>query len=437
MRLVKSAFTRIDGVLHGEGLSLERVAERFGTPCWVYSKRMIVEAWQAYDRAFGDHPHLVCYAVKANGNLALLQLLAAEGAGFDIVSGGELARVLAAGADPAKVVFSGVVKTAAEMADAIARGIRCFNVESAGELEALSGIATAAGRSVEIALRVNPDIGVDTHPYIATGLSEHKFGVPIAQARELYRRAAVLPGLDPRGIACHIGSQIVDLDAFERAADALVGLARELRGDGLRIRHLDLGGGLGLGSAARPSPGIAAYVERLRRRVSAADDGAGLTILIEPGRSIVADAGVLLTRVHYLKDNGARHFALVDAGMNDLIRPALYGAEQPIEIVREVAGRRTLTCDVVGPVCESADFLGRGRRLAVAAGDLLAVGEAGAYGASMSSQYNARPRAAEVLLDAGRALLVRERERYEDLMRGEHLLSAAPAAAVGDAGDGR
>jgi diaminopimelate decarboxylase len=427
MGLVDSTLERRDGVLHFDGASLADIAAAHGTPCWVYSKRMILDAWQAYDRAFGEHPHQVCYAVKANGNLAILALLAEAGAGFDIVSGGELARVLAAGADPGRVVFSGVGKRSDEIHEALAHDIACFNVESVGELERLADAAAAAGRRARVSVRVNPDIDVDTHPYIATGLTEHKFGLPMREAMALYRRAGAIPDLEVVGVACHIGSQIVELDPFARAARALLDFARELRGEGLHIRHLDLGGGLGLGSEGRPSPGIAAYVACLLDIVRS--DDRSLDITIEPGRSIVADAGVLLTRVQYLKDNGEKHFALVDAGMNDLIRPALYDAYQPIWNVGPRDGDDGAdTYDVVGPVCESADFLARGRPLNLAPGDLLAVGEAGAYGACMGSNYNARPRGAEVLVDDGVVELVRERESYADLMRGERI-PGRPAAA--------
>jgi diaminopimelate decarboxylase len=428
MALVRSTYERRRGVLHVEGVPLDEVAAAHGTPCWVYSQAMILDAFHAYQRAFAGRPHRICYAVKANGNLAILEALARAGAGFDIVSGGELARVLAAGADPSRVVFSGVAKSTQEMFTALEHGIACFNVESEGELDRLASVAAAAGRTATIALRVNPDIDVDTHPYIATGLREHKFGIPIGAARALYRRAAGMPGIAVDGIACHVGSQLTSLDVFERAARALLSLAGELAQDGIAVSHLDLGGGLGLGDPQSPSPGIDAYVRRLIDTLDEAGDR-GFEIVIEPGRSIVAAAGVLLTRVHYLKDNGTRHFAIVDAGMNDLIRPALYGAEQPVENVRG-EGVDPIVCDVVGPVCESADFLARERRLAVAPGDLLAVGEAGAYGASMSSQYNARPRGAEVLVSGGTAHLVRERETIADLMRGEHLLHGSPGGPL-------
>ncbi len=429
--LVNDAFHEHGGELHCEQVSLARLAEDYGTPCWVYSRRMLLDAWHAYDRAFGAHPHLVCYAVKANGNLALLQQLAEAGAGFDIVSIGELSRVLAAGADPAKVVYSGVCKTPQDLGEALARGIRCFNVESAAELDALAELAAGMGVRPQVALRVNPDISVDTHPYIATGLSEHKFGIPIHEAPALYRRAAQLPALQVNGIACHIGSQIRQLDAFASAADALVGLADALEQESdLRIEHLDLGGGLGLdGGQAQPTPGIDAYVACLMAAV--ARGKRTREIMIEPGRSIVAEAGVLLTRVHYVKRNGERTFALTDAGMNDFLRPALYGVEVPVRpVIAPPSDAAATRCDVVGPVCESADFIARDRHLPLSPRMLLAVGEAGAYGASMSSHYNARPRAAEILVDGNRAHLIREREPVEQLMRGEHLVPAAPTGAT-------
>ncbi|MEO0423396.1 MAG: diaminopimelate decarboxylase [Pseudomonadota bacterium] len=427
--LVDDAFVSRDGTLHCERVSLATIADHYGTPCWVYSKRMVLDAWAAYDRAFADHPHLICYAVKANGNIALLQQLADAGAGFDIVSIGELARVLAAGADPSRVVYSGVCKTPDDLATALARGIRCFNVESAAELDTLAELAEQAGVQARVALRVNPNISVDTHPYIATGLSDHKFGIPIGEAPALYRRAGDLTSLQISGIACHIGSQIRQLDAFASAASALVALADELETKhDIIIDHLDLGGGLGLdGDDDQRSPGVDAYVKCLVETVNRGRRPR--EIVIEPGRSIVAEAGVLLTRVHYVKRNGERTFALTDAGMNEFLRPALYGAEVPIVPVEEKTAHSELTrCDVVGPVCESADFIGRDRSLPLAPKMLLAVGEAGAYGASMSSHYNARPLAAEVLIDGADVHLVRERESLEGLMRGEHLAPGTPGS---------
>ncbi len=406
-----------EGRLHAEGVDLFALAEEFGTPCYVYSRAAIESAWHAYDRAFGGRPHLVCYAVKANANLAVLDVLARLGSGFDIVSAGELERVLAAGGDPAKVVFSGVGKSRVEMARALEAGIRCFNVESVPELDRLEEVATALGRRARVSLRVNPDVDPDTHPYIATGLRDSKFGIPIEEAEAIYRRAAALPHLDVVGVDCHIGSQLTSVGPFLDALDRVLGLTDRLAGEGIRLRHLDLGGGLGVRYRDErvPSPGelVAALLGRL--------GGREVEILLEPGRSVVGPAGLLLTRVEYVKPGPARDFVVVDAGMNDLLRPALYQAWQAIVPVapRDGEGR---PCDVVGPVCETGDFLGKDRVLAVRPGDLLAVQTAGAYGAVMSSNYNARPRAAEVMVDGARAHLVRRRETLADLYAGERVV---------------
>lgn len=406
------------GELHCEGVALAAIARELGTPTYVYSSAALTANYRAYAEALAGTGHLICYAVKANSNLAVLNLLARLGAGFDIVSGGELARVLAAGGDPAKVVFSGVGKSAAEMAEALRAGIHCFNVESSAELERLNAVAGSLGRRAPVSLRVNPDIDAGTHPYIATGLSENKFGLPIAAARACYAQARALPHIEIRGVDCHIGSQLTTLAPFEAALERVLLLIAELRADGIALRHLDLGGGLGVRYRDEKPPTPAAYVAALRRQT----DALGLTLILEPGRSIVADAGLLLTRVEYLKDNGNRHFAIVDAAMNDLVRPALYDAWMAIEPVAPRADAPERRYDVVGPVCETGDFLGRDRPLRLAAGDLLCVRGAGAYGFTMSSNYNTRPRAAEVMVVGDRFHLVRERETIADLMRGEHLL---------------
>lgn len=409
------------GELHCEGVALAAIARELGTPTYVYSSAALTANYRAYAEALAGTGHLICYAVKANSNLAVLNLLARLGAGFDIVSGGELARVLAAGGDPAKVVFSGVGKSAAEMAEALRAGIHCFNVESSAELERLNAVAGELGRRAPVSLRVNPDIDAGTHPYIATGLSENKFGLPIAAARACYAQARALPHIEIRGVDCHIGSQLTTLAPFEAALERVLLLIAELRADGIALRHLDLGGGLGVRYRDETPPAAADYVAALRRHT----DALGLTLILEPGRSIVADAGLLLTRVEYLKDNGNRHFAIVDAAMNDLVRPALYAAWMAIEPVAPRADAPERRYDVVGPVCETGDFLGRDRPLRLAAGDLLCVRGAGAYGFTMSSNYNTRPRAAEVMVVGDRFHLVRERETIADLMRGEHLLPEA------------
>jgi len=412
-----SAFALRDGELCAEGVPLGSVAERFGTPCFVYSRAAIESSFRAFDAAFAAVPHLVCYAVKANSNLAVLDLLARAGSGFDIVSGGELARVVAAGGDPAGIVFSGVGKTADEMAAALAAGIHCFNVESAAELELLNAVAGRAGRVAPVSFRVNPDVDPRTHPYISTGLRESKFGVAWADAPALYRRAAALPHVEVRGIDCHIGSQITDLDVCVEAAEKLFALADRIEADGIPLAHVDVGGGLGIRYRGDATIDIGAYGAAMQR----ARGDRRQRLLLEPGRFLVGDAGVLLTRVLYLKPGGGRDFAIVDAAMNDLIRPALYDAWHDVEPVRprEGAARRW---QIVGPVCESADFLAHDRDFALAEGDLLAVRQAGAYGFVMSSNYNTRARAAEVVVDGTHVHLARSRERIADLFAHESRL---------------
>jgi diaminopimelate decarboxylase len=401
-----------------ESTPLADIAERFGTPCYVYSRAAIESAWRRFDAAFAGHDHLVCYAVKANSNLSILNLLARLGSGFDIVSRGELERVLAAGADPARVVFSGVGKSEADMVRALEAGILAFNVESESELERLDAVARRLGTRARVSLRVNPDVDAGTHPYISTGLKENKFGIAIERAPAVYRRAAAMDGIEITGVDFHIGSQLIRVDPLEDATDRVLALVDALAAEDIRLEHIDIGGGLGIRYRDEQPPAPDVYGERLLRRLA----GRPERILLEPGRAIVGNAGVLLTRVEYLKHSDHRNFAIVDAAMNDLLRPALYQAWQAIEPVRRSAEATVeLTYDVVGPVCETADVLGRDRPLAIAAGDLLAVCSAGAYGFVMSSNYNSRPRPPEVLVEGDRARLVRERERWEDLWRGEAL----------------
>ncbi|MBE2257881.1 MAG: diaminopimelate decarboxylase [Rhodobacteraceae bacterium] len=413
-----SAFCRRDGVLHAESVALSELAADFGTPCWVYSRQALERALDEFQQELRGLDALVCYAVKANSNLAVLDLLARRGAGFDIVSGGELKRVLAAGADPGRIVFSGVGKTAAEMELALTTGILCFNVESAAELERLNDVATKLGTRAPISLRVNPDVDAGTHPYISTGLKENKFGVAYDEARALYRQAAALGNVEITGIDCHIGSQLLDPAPFAEALDKLLLLVDQLATDGIVLHHIDLGGGLGIRYRDDDaSTTVAAYLQPLLARLA----GRPLRILLEPGRRLVGNAGVLLTRVEYLKPGEVKNFAIVDAAMNDLARPALYGSWHEIVpvVTRPGATRRW---EIVGPVCESGDFLGHDRALALAGGDLLAILSAGAYGMVMSSNYNTRPRAAEVLVDGAQAHLVRRRETVDELLALEQRL---------------
>ncbi len=407
---------RIDGRLHVEGVALDTLAERFGTPLYVYSRQALEEAYQAYARAFGGVPHQVCYAVKANSSLAILNLFARLGAGFDIVSGGELARVMAAGGDPGKVVFSGVGKTAEEMRVALRAGILCFNVESVSELNRLNRVAGEMGKLAPVSFRVNPDVDPKTHPYISTGLKENKFGVPIADAPALYRLAAGLPNLKITGIDCHIGSQLIDLSPLVDAADRVLALVDALAVEGIVLGHIDLGGGVGIRYRDEPSPDLAAYGNDLTERLA----GRSEKLLLEPGRSLVGNAGLLLTQVEYLKPGEEKNFAIVDAAMNDLMRPALYEAYHEITPVfaRSSPPRHY---DVVGPICETGDFIGFARDLSIEEGDFLAILSAGAYGMSMASNYNSRPRAAEVMIDKNEIHLIRKRETIDDLMAGERL----------------
>lgn len=404
--------------LYAEDVSLTDISAKFGTPCYVYSRATLERHWHAFDNAFAAHPHLVCYAVKANSNLAVLNVLARLGSGFDIVSVGELERVLAAGGEASKIVFSGVGKREDELRRALEVGIRCFNVEVPGELDRLNHIAGELGRVAVVSLRVNPDVDAQTHPYISTGLKENKFGIDVDEAMAHYRRAAAMPHLEVVGIDCHIGSQLTSLEPFVDALDRVLLIAERLREEGIVIRHLDLGGGLGIRYNDETPPEPAAYAEVLSRRLQGLD----YEIFIEPGRAIVGNAGILLTRVEYLKTNGTKRFAIVDAAMNDLIRPSLYQAWQAILPVQPNERAESHCYDVVGPVCETGDFLGKERALAIAEGDLLAVRSAGAYGFCMSSNYNSRPRVAEILVDGFKTHLARPRETVAELFQSERIL---------------
>ena len=407
-----------DGRLYGEACDLSRLAEQHGTPLYVYSRATLERHWHAFDKAAGDVKHLICYAVKANSNLAVLNVLARLGSGFDIVSKGELCRVLAAGGDAGKVVFSGVGKRVDEIQFALEQNIFCFNVESIAELARINEVAGNMGRKAPVSIRVNPDIDAGTHPYISTGLKENKFGIPIEQAREVYRLAATMEHLDIHGLDCHIGSQLTEVAPFLEAVDKLLVLIDALSADGIHIRHLDVGGGLGVRYDNETPPEPGEYVKQLKARLLGRD----LTLVFEPGRAIAANAGVLLTRVEHLKPGEAKNFAIVDAAMNDLIRPALYSAWQAIVPVDTTLERQAAIYDVVGPICETGDFIGKDRELAITEGDLLAVRSAGAYGFVMASNYNSRPRAAEMMVDGEQAFVIREREQLTDLWRGESLL---------------
>ena len=409
-------FRYSDNDLYCESLPLADLAARVGTPAYIYSAQAILDNYRAYDEAFGDLPHSVCYAVKANSSLAVLGLLARAGAGFDIVSGGELYRVLQAGGDSSKVVFSGVGKTPDEVEYALSQGIHSFNCESDAELALIDAMAARRGVKAGFSIRVNPDVDAATHPYISTGLSEHKFGIAIAEAPVVYERARRLANLSPEGVSCHIGSQILDPSPILESLDKLLALAASLRAAGYPIRHLDLGGGLGVAyHSGQKAPEIRGFIASLHEKLRAS----GLCVMVEPGRSIAGPAGVLLTRVLYRKRSGEKEFVVVDAAMNDLIRPSLYRAHHEIIPLRRNP-LPPITADVVGPVCESGDFLARDREMAnVMPGDFLAVCTAGAYGFVLSSNYNSRPRAPEVLVEGGAYRVIRRRENYEDLVRGE------------------
>ncbi|WP_017777186.1 diaminopimelate decarboxylase [Paraburkholderia kururiensis] len=420
--MVQPAFTRVDGVLHVEGVSAVSLAEQFGTPLYVYSRAALTAAWHAYADACAGRRASIHYAVKANSNLAVLNLFARMGAGFDIVSGGELARVLAAGGKAENSVFSGVGKSAAEMREALVAGVKCFNVESIPELDRLNAVAGELGKKAPVSLRVNPDVDAKTHPYISTGLKSNKFGVAFDDARATYRAAAAMPNLVVVGIDCHIGSQITEVEPYLDAVDKLLELVEQIEADGIAIRHIDVGGGLGIRYDDETPPDIGAFVRMVLDRIEARGHG-HREVYFEPGRSLVGNAGVLLTRVEFLKPGAEKNFAIVDAAMNDLARPAMYDAFHAIEPVVERQAP-TQVYDVVGPVCESGDWLGRERSLAIEPGDLLAIRSAGAYGFVMSSNYNTRGRAAEVMVDGEQAHVVRERESVTQLFAGESVLPA-------------
>lgn len=407
-----------DGTLYAEDVDLTTLAEQYGTPCYVYSRATLERHWHAFDQALTHHPHLVCYAVKANSNLAILNVLARLGSGFDIVSGGELERVLRAGGKPNCVVFSGVGKTETEMRRALEVGILCFNVESEAELLRLNQVAGKLGKLAPVAVRVNPDVDAKTHPYISTGLKENKFGIDISVAPQVYTQAANLPNLQVLGIACHIGSQLTDTAPFIEALQLVITLAENLSSQGFCLQHIDIGGGLGVRYCDETPPLPKIYGQELTKVLG----DKPYKIFLEPGRAIAANAGILLTKVEYLKHTADKHFAIVDAAMNDLIRPSLYNAWQAILPVQPRVEEAVLSYDIVGPICETGDFLGKSRPLALHESDLLAVRTSGAYGFTMSSNYNTRPRSPELMVDGGQVTIVRRRETIEDLLSLERIL---------------
>lgn len=413
-------FNYSNGRLFAEQVALDDIAQEFGTPCYVYSRKTLERHWHAFNNAVGEHPHLVCYAVKANSNLGVLSVLAKLGSGFDIVSAGELARVIEAGGEPAKVVFSGVGKTEEEILYALQQGIMCFNVESEPELHRISKVASQHGFTAPISIRINPDVDAQTHPYISTGLKANKFGIASDRAIEVYQLAASLPNLKIVGMDCHIGSQLTQLSPFVDALERLLALIDQLADKGINIKHLDVGGGLGVRYKDENPPHPDAYAQAMAETMKGRDD---LKLILEPGRAISGNAGVLITKVEFIKAGEEKNFAIVDAAMNDLLRPALYSAWQDIIPLQENSDAPSSRYDVVGPVCETGDFLGKDRDLAIQEGDLLAVRSAGAYGFVMASNYNSRCRPAEVLVDEDQTFLVREREKLKDLWKGEHKLT--------------
>ena len=405
--------------LFAEDVAIADIISEHGTPAYIYSRATLERHWHAFDNSFGTHPHLICFAVKSNSNIALLNVMAKLGSGFDIVSQGELERVLVAGGEASKVVFSGVAKSHSEIERALDVGIRCFNVESIPELHRINDVAGKMGKIAPISLRVNPDVDAKTHPYISTGLKENKFGVSVQQAREVYRLAKTLPNVKIVGMDCHIGSQLTELQPFLDATDRLIVLMEQLKEDGIELHHLDLGGGLGVPYNGEEPPHPTEYTEALLAKLK---NYPNLEIILEPGRAISANAGILVTKVEYLKSNEDRNFAIVDTGMNDMIRPALYEAYMQITEVNQSLDRKKAIYDVVGPICETSDFLGKGRELAIAEGDLIAMRSAGAYGATMSSTYNSRPQAVEILVDGAKAYLIKARADFADLWRLEKLI---------------
>lgn len=405
--------------LYVEDVSVQDIVYQHGSPCYIYSRATLERHWQAFDNAFGGQPHLICYAVKANSNLAILNLLARLGSGFDIVSLGELERVIAAGGDPKKIVFSGVGKREDEILAALKMGIRCFNIEVSGELDRIDILAEQLGVIASVSFRVNPDVDAKTHPYISTGLKENKFGIDFSQALSEYRRAAAMPNVKVVGIDCHIGSQLTESKPFLDALDKVLELVNALAAEGIHLHHIDLGGGLGICYKDEHPPEPAEYIQAVLARLGSHP----YEILLEPGRAIVGNAGILVTQVEYLKTTPHKNFAIVDAAMNDLVRPALYDAWQEIIPVTKPSDAPELHWDIVGPVCETGDFLGKDRILAIKQGDLLAIRSSGAYGFSMSSNYNSRPRVPEIMVDGAKVRVIRDRERISHLWAGEHLLA--------------
>lgn len=405
--------------LHAENVAVSQIAQDYNTPCYIYSRKSIEQQWKAFDDAAGSHPHLICYAVKANSNIGVLNVLARLGSGFDIVSGGELARVIEAGGDPANVVFSGVGKTEAEIEYALEAGIYCFNVESEPELKRINKVAAELGKQAPISIRVNPDVDAKTHPYISTGLKANKFGIAKERAIQVYQEASQLSHLKIKGIDCHIGSQLTETQPFVDALDKVLKLIDELSDAGIQVNHLDVGGGLGVKYDNETPPAPQEYVSELLAKLA---DRPQLKVLFEPGRAIMANAGILLTQVEFIKEGEEKNFAIVDAAMNDLIRPSLYQAWQNIIPAEKGSQASEANYDIVGPICETGDFLGKDRKLKLAEGDLLAVCSSGAYGFTMSSNYNSRVRAAEIMVDGDQAHVVRQREQLNDLWRGEEKL---------------
>ncbi|HEY8220044.1 MAG TPA: diaminopimelate decarboxylase [Methylobacter sp.] len=404
--------------LFAEGVAIQDIVYKYGSPCYIYSRATLERHWNAFDRAFGEQPHLICYAVKANSNIAILNLLARLGSGFDIVSLGELERVITAGGDPKKIVFSGVGKREDEILAALKIGIRCFNIEVSGELDRINRLAGQLGVIAPVSFRVNPDVDAKTHPYISTGLKENKFGIDIQQALTEYRRAAAMPHINVTGIDCHIGSQLTETRPFLDALDKILDLVSALEAEGIQLHHLDLGGGLGICYKDEQPPEPAEYIQAILARLGKTD----FEVLLEPGRAIVGNAGILVTQVEYLKPTDHKNFAIVDAAMNDLVRPSLYSSWQNIIPVNLQSNAAEATWDIVGPVCETGDFLGKERPLKIAEGDLLAIRSSGAYGFTMSSNYNSRPRLAELIVDGDSLHVIRERETIAQLWAGEHLL---------------
>ena len=411
-------FSQKNGEFFAENVPLSQIAKQFGTPTYVYSKQALTSAFERFSEGFSGTNHLVCFAVKSNPSLAILNTFAKLGAGFDIVSGGELARVIAAGGDPSKVVFSGVGKTETEMRDALNAGIFCFNVESASELDRLNAVAASMGKIAPISLRVNPNVDAKTHPYISTGLKNNKFGVAYEDALSLYQKAATMPHIAIHGVDCHIGSQLTELSPFLDALDRILALVDQLEAAGIHIQHIDAGGGIGICYSDETPPNFADYAEAMRKKMA----GRNIKMVFEPGRALVGNAGILLTKVEYLKHTEAKNFAIVDAAMNDLMRPALYDAYHEIVAVKPHTDVAPQVYEIVGPVCESGDFLGHDRKLALAQGDLIAILSAGAYGMSMSSNYNTRPRAAEIMVDGDAVHEIRQREKVADLFALEKIL---------------